>query len=240
MGQDELMQQINDDELMQASMSAVVMSYPEGGSTQDRLLDFTSFGTQLSEEDLMPYFDPADPSYDPEQFTHVLMASTGDVPGDGIRMLQFFYLDPDSTNSVVHITNESTTLQYSVDLSSLSKLPVASGPAGLVTVDWTNLTTNAKGLKFVPLRITRASIAHFTQMEVADLEDDFLDLENLTDSLYTAEIAAGTSVALEDLTLQDGTHFKGIDNDGIWTLALFCGACNNPAPWFLTILQPCE
>ena len=33
---------------------------------------------------------------------------------------------------------------------------------------------------------------------------------------------------------------SGIDSTGIWMAALFCGNCNNPAPWSITILEPCQ
>mgnify|MGYP005741916403 CR=1 FL=1 len=34
--------------------------------------------------------------------------------------------------------------------------------------------------------------------------------------------------------------FTGFSGDGIWILALTCSTCANPAPLFLTVLEPTE
>ena len=51
---------------------------------------------------------------------------------------------------------------------------------------------------------------------------------------------AGDSIDLSTLTDANGGPFPGIDCDGVWMAALFCGTCNNPAPWSITVLQPCQ
>ena len=38
----------------------------------------------------------------------------------------------------------------------------------------------------------------------------------------------------------DGKAFTGISTSGTWIVALRCGSCRNPAPWYLTVLKPCS
>jgi len=47
-------------------------------------------------------------------------------------------------------------------------------------------------------------------------------------------------VNLSTFTNESGQPFTGIDDTGTWVLALSCGDCRNPAPWYLTILEPCS
>ena len=41
-----------------------------------------------------------------------------------------------------------------------------------------------------------------------------------------------------------GNPFTGITSDGTWLVGLICGNCQNPAPWYLSVLvpapQPCK
>ena len=53
-------------------------------------------------------------------------------------------------------------------------------------------------------------------------------------------MTAGRTIDLSTLTDANGNAFPGIDDSGVWMAALFCGKCNNPAPWSITILQPCK
>ena len=72
------------------------------------------------------------------------------------------------------------------------------------------------------------------------LEQSRQRLENIADELYRAPAAAGATVDLTTLIeATTGAPFTGIDGTGTWILALNCGECSNPAPWFLTILEPC-
>ena len=58
--------------------------------------------------------------------------------------------------------------------------------------------------------------------------------------MYRGDVAAGNSLALHDLKDANGQPFAGIDGSGTWILALNCGRCANPAPWFLTELKSCK
>jgi hypothetical protein len=67
-------------------------------------------------------------------------------------------------------------------------------------------------------------------------------LELITDDMWTIYLSAGQSVNLSRLNSEpdkSGEFFPGIDDTGTWIVALKCGSCASPAPWFLSILQSC-
>ncbi len=85
--------------------------------------------------------------------------------------------------------------------------------------------------------ITSAIVGHYTQTP-AELESQFLDLRTIAQDLYTAQIQSGTSLDFTTLMDSAGNPFPGVDSTGTWLVALICGNCRNPAPWYLTILEP--
>jgi hypothetical protein len=102
------------------------------------------------------------------------------------------------------------------------------------------MTTNAMGREFVTTQITDVQLAHYS-MTPAELQDQFLGLLDPTtaDQMWTGSVPSGTSVVLSSLTDEGGQPFSGIDDTGTWIVALFCGDCMNPAPWYLSRLETC-
>jgi len=94
------------------------------------------------------------------------------------------------------------------------------------------------GADWVPTRITDVAITHYAGCTVAELQEQFLLLEELASEYYGARLNTGQEVRLSDLVDETGDSFPGIDDDGVWLLSLICGSCRNPAPWFLSILSP--
>jgi hypothetical protein len=101
------------------------------------------------------------------------------------------------------------------------------------------MKTNALGNTFTPTSITSALLANYTQTP-AELEAKFLDLELIAATLYKTNIDTGTTVDFSSLKDSNGNAFSGIDGTGTWIVALQCGGCRNPAPWYLSILKPCS
>jgi hypothetical protein len=144
-------------------------------------------------------------------------------------------LDPAST--MVKLTNDSTQLTYTANLHNLTEIGITAKSAA-IRLDWGKMTTNALGNTFISTNITNAMVGYYTQTP-AELEAKFLDLELIAADLYRAEIPAGTVLDFSMLKNKSGQAFAGIDADGTWVVALQCGSCWNPAPWYLTILKPC-
>jgi hypothetical protein len=206
-----------------------------GGRTSVKLHDFTLNGTAIPEADFNTFFDPA--MFPSSNFTYMIGAQTGTELGRGFRMLQTFNLDPASANTTVALKNDSTRLTCSVSLRNLTITGVPAGTAAL-SLDWSQMNTNAMGAPFLEGVITRAVVGHYTQTP-EQLESKFLDLELIADKFYRADITSGSVLDFTTLRDDGGASFTGVDDTGTWMVGLFCGNCQNPAPWYMTILKPC-
>jgi hypothetical protein len=244
LSQAELIDMLNRDEMNQTKLLGAVMAYPYDMFTSENLLDFTLLGNPLTNPaDIATrdsYFNATDPEYDPNLYTHMVMVQSNEMtPGKSVRMIQFFTLDANSTDTQINITTDSTKLTYEVDMRSQSRIPVPLNTPTL-SVNWENVSKNASGFLFVPNRVDRVVVAHYS-MSVCELEDNFLDLETIHDKWYYFDLEnVSVSQDLTALKTADGVPFPGITADGIWILGLFCTLeCSNPAPIFMTILHPC-
>jgi hypothetical protein len=208
---------------------------PTGGLTSAILFgDFSTGGVAVSATSFSQYLDAR--TYPPSDTTFAIAAQTGANLGTNIRMLQAFQLDTASTNTTINLTNGSATLQYDANLHRLHPTGVPAGKAAL-TLDWGKMKTNALGAAFDPLQITSVLVGHYTQT-LAQLEAQFVDLETIATDLYTANIFSGAVLDFTMLADGAGNPFPGIDERGTWLVALICGNCRVPAPWYLTILEP--
>jgi hypothetical protein len=238
----ELAVKLNEDDLSQQDFEAIAMVYTENAITDAKLFEFTEFGEPIDSSILVDYLDPT--LFPPENHAYTVMASTGEEPGKGTRMVQGFRMDDTSTNSTVTLDVDSTTMEHEVDLTSLRPVTVPAGKSDL-TIDWSELDTNAMGAEFDPRAITEVVVGKFSQTPT-ELEGMFLDLDLIAQELYWGDVLAGSSFSLQEAATRAdmpvgsaaGTAFSGIDDSGTWLVGLRCGTCTNPAPWFLTILQP--
>jgi hypothetical protein len=233
-----LEEKLNLDALDQSDLLVVPPPYtaPQAGATSAMLYDFTLNGTPVTPTQYNAYLDPA--KYPASGYSYVVAAATGTELGRGIRMLQAFNLDPRATSTLVDVSDDSTRLTYSADLHSLAVTGVPAGTPA-ITLDWSMMKTNALGTEFKEGYVTSAIVGHFTQTP-AELEMQFLDLEVIADTLYRADIPAGSVLDFTTLVDGNGTSFPGVDATGTWLVGLVCGVCRNPAPWYLTILRPCS
>ena len=237
--EDSFLASINEESLETGRI--VAMGYCDSQNERDacQLLELVSpGGIQLAPEALLEYVDPE--IYPPSEHVWVIMLATGGVFGQGTRMLAFLQPSKDETSSTVRLTNDSTTLSYTVDLEQLEPISVPQH-TGDVTVSWVDadqLTTNGMGASWVPTRITDVAIGHYVGYTLAELEEKFLLLGDLASEYYGARLNTGQEVRFSDLVDETGNGFPGIDDEGIWLLSLICSSCRNPAPWFLSILSP--
>jgi hypothetical protein len=239
LSRDELTTSISSETLPMRSFFGVIMVYPDGTFTSSELQAFTSNGDPLEWEQLAHYFDSSNPDYDPSAYTHMVSVQSGTVPGKNTKMIGFFTLDSNSDNTTLNILPDSTLVEYEIDLRSLDRIGVLPNTAAL-SVNWEYLTTTVLGKPFSPPRITRVVVAHFDEMNACDMEENFLVLESRADGWWELVLnQVMIEVSLADLRDTDGTTFPGINTNGTWVLALLCDDCANPAPLFLTILQPC-
>ena len=171
----------------------------------------------------------------------ILVCTTAAVAGltRVAAVLALFKPTLGETNTEVVIDNDSTELWYEADLSSLKKVEIPAAEPD-ITLDWSDsIAKSALGAEFIPTYITEIMVAHYSSKTPADLEEQFLDIEIIADDLYRADMDYGTEVNLSLLTNEAKESFAGIDDEGTWIVALMCGSCANPAPWFISIFQTC-
>jgi hypothetical protein len=193
-------------------------------------------GGELPREELMARLDPT--IFDPATTSYTVTPAKGTVLTEGAQMVAAIQLDPASTNQTVVVDSTSTTLSYAADLQTLTQLALPAGRSD-ITMDWSMMMTNAMGRTFKKRSINEVLIAQYLTLTPADLEARFLDLELIADKMYRGEVAAGDKLSLTGLTDTAGAPFTGIDANGTWIIALICGSCANPAPWFLSTLARC-
>jgi len=167
-----------------------------------------------------------------------LLVATGLDYGQGTYMVGTFLLDPDSTNTTVNVTSLSTRIDFTANIASRPATYVPPGIGDMI-VDWTHMTVTAAGNAFIPSSITQLRIASYDQSPELLEGEYFTHLDEIAVEMYETPIEAGTKISLEQARTKDGKTFAGIDDTHTWLLALNCGACQNPAPWYLTVLKPC-
>ena len=106
-----------------------------------------------------------------------------------------------------------------------------------MTLDWGKMKTSRSRRALIPTQITGAIVGHYDQTP-DQLEAQFGDLQAIATHLYAANIVSGTVLDFTALADSTGNPFPGVDATGTWLVALICGICRNPAPWYLTILEP--
>jgi hypothetical protein len=211
------------------------LGLPVAGKTSAQLYDLKLNDTSVTPEMFNSYFDAS--MYTPANSTLLVAVQMGTGLGRGIRMLQAFELDARSTVTNVALTDGSTKLTYNANLHDLTITGVPGGTPAL-TLDWSHMTKNALGGEFKEGTVTSAVVSHFTQTP-AELETRFLDLDLIATATYRANVPSGSVLDFALLKDPNGVAFPGIDDNGTWLVGLVCGNCRNPAPWYLTILEPC-
>ena len=242
---DELETKINNDELVTEQRKAAGYYFTQNAVTQATTADLTSDGaTPLPNGYLTTYFGAANyPS--PANTFLVMIQHNAVTPGKDGRMLTTFGLSTDpSASKTVTLNNTSTTLDYQADFSKLTPTLVPAGN-GKLLIDWSTMTTNALGHALVAddlMKITRVLVASYNQ-PVSDLQKDsnFIELESLATGLWesNADDIVSPQLSLSKLKNSSGSAFAGIDSSQTWILALECVDCLNPAPWYITVLEPC-
>jgi len=204
---------ISADDLTQSQLDGYV-ALETGGETCAQLSAFDFFGT--------PIDVPSE--YTAEGGTYLLMLSSGTEPGQGARMLQFLAPSADSDVDLVDIGDGCGTLDFEARIEGS-----IAAPEGPWTIDWTALSTNGAGNPFEPTLVDRVTVGFFEGRSPEDLEQSFLDLELEATESLTVELSEVSARAEVDVPLRSG---------GTTLLALRCGTCSNPAPLFLTALEP--
>jgi hypothetical protein len=155
------------------------------------------------------------------------VVTTGTTLGIGARMMTFLTPTPDSDNTSVILGEGCDVLDFGAELTSLT--PVNVSKEGTDTLDWSNLAIPG---------VTRVMLGFYEGMTAADLEEEVLDLMLIADRKWELTVESRAEVALTDFEDDEGHSFDGFEGEGSWVFALLCDTCQNPAPPFVTLLQP--
>lgn len=223
---DDIQSDLSNNSLQQADVSGYVEYNTDGSQTCANLVDFSFFGTPIEITD----------EYTTEGGSYLLLLATGTTIGVGTRMLAFLEPSADSTNTRVDLSGGCDVLDFE---ASISEQAVDICDSTL-EVDWSELTVDGLGNELLLSDINNLSVGFYEGMTVAQLEDRFLDLELIATSWWSMDLEAGTGADLSQATTADGQPFSGFGGDGVYLLALRCTTCYNPAPLYLTVLNPVE
>ena len=240
---EEFKMKVNANEDLVQYNSGAAAYYPTAGETSADLYDFVVPGEMapIPQEDIDAYLDPT--VYDPAEFTYAVLVQDHPDPAIGVRMVQPINLDTTSVDTTVIVDNDSASLEYQTDIGAVQPVQIPPGTAN-ITINWSGMIDgiNALGQTFANRKVDEVMVGHYP-MTPAEMSTQFLDLEEpgVATQLYRGEVVAGAFKLMSELTDASGQPFAGIDSsEGTWIVALNCSTCTNPAPWFLTILQPCS
>ncbi len=216
---------LSNNSLQQADISGYVEWNTDHTRSCVNLSELSFFGTGID----------ITKEYTEDGGTYMLLLAEGLEPGVGARMLIF--LDPQAGSDVtrVDVPGGCGLLDFSADIESLTKVtPPADGPW---VVDWSAITSDGLGAEINLNDIDGVMLGFYQGMSAADLQAQFLDLELIATELYTIDLEGGSVADLSTATGTGGT-FSGFTEGGLWVLALTCSRCYNPAPVFLTVMEP--
>ena len=238
---EEFTAKLNANEALNTFSKGAMAFYPTS-ETSANLYSFSAPGNvePLAAEMIDPYLDPV--VYPPETHMYAVLVQDSTEPAQGVRMVQALQIDPNSLVSDVTISDSSSDLTYVTDLAAVVPVQVPAATAN-ITVDWkamVDVQNNGLGNLWTARQVNEVMIGRY-DLTPAQLTEQFLGLENIAQELYRAEVTSGSVFNLTALVEETtGAAFAGINGTGTWILALNCGKCTNPAPWFLTILTPCQ
>jgi hypothetical protein len=226
LSQEEVEQKLSENSLVQADVGLYVSIDPES-ETSAALSELNLLGNEIGPHQYL------EEGYG----TFMLYLQKGYTVGTGVMMSQFFEPRVDSSETTVRFSDESTILDFEVDLRSADPLVVQSGAE--VFVDWSAVSTDGLGTEFDSNAVDQLMIARYEDLTLEDLEGQFLDIELLADEIWTMDLGGESTVDLSDATGDSGS-FGGLDDSSTWLLALRCSTCANPAPLYLTVMNKCE
>lgn len=210
---------LSEGSLQQSNIDGYLERHTDGVGTCVSLADFSFFGSQV---DIEEEYVASDVN------KYLLVLTTGTVWGVGARIMTF--LTPTESSSVTAVNvaeNGCDMLDFSADLTSLEAVNVPMDEP--LVLDWSSIARSG---------ITRAMLGYYEGMTAEDLESQALDLMIIADSKWEIEVERGRTIALRDLTNENGDSFEQFNSDGAWVFILMCDTCQNPAPPFLTLLRP--
>ena len=214
LSQEEVLLGVNNETLKQSDLSGFVDYLP----SEERQADISEFSIQGTN------VDPASELL-AEQGTFLILVKEK----EDIVSLSFFEPDPMSDNHEIIVDDDSVTLSYEVSLQASERLLLE--PAREYYIDWSGITQTGMGNPINLDQLDRLVLGGFS-LSLAELEGDFLQIEQLAEELYTVDITGENAIPLDRIE-----GFTSFDDSLLWVVALECSRCMNPAPHFVGVLE---
>ena len=186
-------------------------------------------------------FDPAD--FVDNDSTWIL--SVSNFPDGRFDILMSTFVDPTDgeTNTMVTVDNTSSTLDFDVDLTTLTPLQTSSS-FDAYTLDWSGVVNDANGKPFDSDLGNRVLIGKIDEPDLSAVEEIFLRVDSEASELYYLFEIDGIPVVFgktdADLSLatdESGGAFPGFTTSGIWLVGIECLSCTSPAPMLLSVVE---
>jgi hypothetical protein len=105
------------------------------------------------------------------------------------------------------------------------------------------MNTNSQGGKLDKTKITRMLLGFYANETPATLQEKFLDLEDIPTESWEIkwdELVQYVEIKGAANRKAGGEPFTSFDRPetGTWIMGLFCDACQSPAPFVVTVLNP--
>jgi len=211
---------------------------PNGSSTCAMLSQFSVVGNDASK------YKPSDFKTQ-DGISYLVVFNTGMQLGLGARTMLFLTPSTSETNTMIKVTNTSSTLSYHADLHDLVK-PTFDATKPPV-IDWSAVTLDGQGITIDKSAVSRVLVGFYKGKAVSNLEAGFLNLDQKTEAAggptvsWQLSISSGQTANLAAAVGRNNepplTSFAMTDQ-GTWLFGGFCDGCQNPAPVIVTILDP--
>jgi hypothetical protein len=171
---------------------------------------------------------------------YLMLFAHGTTPAAGAQSMVFLQPTSASTNTTVTAPDacDSNVLDFQ---ATLSTMPASIPTAGPWKVDWSQITKDSFGnkLDFSLTVLDKVEVGFFQGKQPAEIQADFLNIEQDATSLYTYAVPAGQKYVDLMTTPTMGGTFPGFaDTSGTYAVAVLCSKCSVPAPVVFSILQP--
>jgi hypothetical protein len=188
------------------------------------------------------WYDPFTPTTDyavSSTTQYVVLFTHGTTLGSGSQSMVFIQPTEGVVTNTVSAPDAcaGNFLAFSAMLSPAVSIPTA----GPWKIDWSQITTDNFGnaLDFSQIKLDKVEVGFFQGKQPADVQADFLNIEQDATALYTYTVPTGQKYVDLMSTPVSGGAFPGFaQTDGTWAAAVLCSSCSVPAPTVFTILAP--
>ena len=171
---------------------------------------------------------------------YLMLFTHGTVTGVGAQSMIFLSPSATSVNTTVAAPNPCGAMNF-LSFSAMLNPAVTIPTAGPWKVDWSKITKDNFGqtLDFSMTTLDKVEVGFFQGKQPADIQTDFLNIEQDATALYTYDVPAGQKYVDLMSTPTMGGAFPGFaDTSGTYAVAVLCSTCSVPAPVVFSILQP--